>query len=105
MPAKLTTDEIYARFPDLEPGQEYVNSGAKMWFLCPKDHRFHMSTNSRKNGGGCPFCCGYNLTIRQPNPIAYVPAVLRGVTPNPLFLYGFTDPALLQARIAIAASI
>jgi hypothetical protein len=62
---KLTTEEVYRRYPDLKPGQRYKGSTEKMIFLCPTHGRYGQSVNSHSHGSGCQKC-GVLRAIRRP---------------------------------------
>lgn len=45
------------------PDMYTVHSNQKVWWLCPKGHKYEMSITARASGGTCPYCSNHKLLV------------------------------------------
>jgi hypothetical protein len=56
---KMTTQQMYERFPDLVPNQEARGVDNKYRFICPTGHdSYFQKLNHHRSGHSCPACAG-----------------------------------------------
>lgn len=62
---ELTKEWDYESNGDLPPQDVTVNSNKRVWWKCPKGHKWSATVNHRNQGSGCPYCSGRRAIERE----------------------------------------